>query len=184
MQHNMERDCEKQSFSFISSMLFVGTQKIEQACYAERGTITLVLWSMIQNIPVVFGEKQIGLLQSIGFDQSRKRVQALIVSGGLCGKKLVRSEDVLAIADEFILVKNWNSYHRAKGQQIYPFVRDTEGFLAGRITDYAFDRKKLNVLAVEVITGYLPKESRNKAWIYTYSCTEPYAEITIPVVLV
>ena len=134
-------------------------------------------------MPVVLGEKQIGLFQNACFDPTRKRVCALIVSSGMRGKRTVPARHVRMIADGFILCDGWSRYRRTDKQQNALFVRDATGLLAGRVTDYAIDKRTLEVLAVEIAPGYLPAENRLRAWIYAYSFMEDSEELSIPVVL-
>lgn len=139
--------------------------------------------SMLRNAPVILGEKQIGLFQDACFDQTRKRVCALIVSSGIWGKRIVRAQHVRMIAEDFILVDSWSKYHQTDKQQNSLFVRDAGGILAGRVTDYAIGKKELDVLAVEVTPGYLPAENRRRIWVYAYSFAKENDELNIPVVL-
>ncbi|MBE5799296.1 MAG: hypothetical protein E7321_05020 [Clostridiales bacterium] len=140
----------------------------------------MIRMSMLRNEPVVMGERQIGLLQSISLDKARKRVCALVVSCGMHGKRIVPSQHVCMIADGFILVGSQEKYRHSDKQQIWPFARDTTGLLVGRVTDYAIDRKTLDVLAIEIITGYWGKEIRNRIWLYEYSPASDADEIIIP----
>ena len=63
----------------------------------------MVRMSALRNLPVICENKRLGLLQSISLDPAQKRVSALIVSCGMRGKRVVPAEDVLALADGFIL---------------------------------------------------------------------------------
>lgn len=138
---------------------------------------------MMRNAPVVLSDSRIGFLQSVCFDPTRKTVCALIVAGGLHGKRIVRTENVHMIADGFILVNGHEKYHRERKQQMLPFVRDVTGRLAGRVTDYAVGRKTLDVIAIEVTPGYLPAENRNKVWVYAYSYNPEHDELSMPIIL-
>ena len=144
---------------------------------------TVIRMSMLRNYPVAFEERQIGLLQSVQFDRARKRVCALVVSCGMRGKRIVHSQNVRMIADEFILVDGLEKYRRSDQQHVWPFVRDTTGMLAGRITDYAIERKTLKVLAVEIVPGYCLSEIKSRIWMYEYSPAKDSCEIIIPDVL-
>lgn len=169
------------SLSFIASMFFVLLQKIEQACWAERGMLDLIRMSALRNVPVVLGERQIGLFQDACFDRARKRVYALIVSGGMHGKRIVAAQHVLMLAREFILIDGWSKYRRKNKQQNLPFVRDDTGTLVGRVTDYAIDEKTLDVLALELVPGYLPAENQQKIWMFAYRAAGD--ELSIPAAL-
>jgi len=131
----------------------------------------MIKMSMIRNCPVVCAQKQIGLVQSLVMDSARIRVQALIVSGGLKGKRILPVQLILAIADDYILAKGFRNYKRSAEPALSSFVRDSKGHLVGYVTDYAFDERTFQMLAIEMITGYLPKERRNRIWLYTYHCT-------------
>lgn len=143
----------------------------------------LIRMSILRNYPVAFEERQIGLLQSVRFDRARKRVCALVVSCGMRGKRIVPSKHVCMIADGFILVDGLQRYSRSDNQELWPFVRDTTGLLTGRITDYAIERKTLDVFAVEILPGYCPNEIRNRVWMYEYSPAKDSQEMIIPDVL-
>lgn len=138
--------------------------------------------SMLRNAPVVLGEKQIGLFQNVCFDQARKKVRALIVSSGMRGRRTVCAQHVRMIADGFILIDGWSKYRQTDKQQNSLFVRDTTGLLAGRVVDYAIDRRTLEVLAIEVIPGYFFPENRCRMWVYTYSFIGDSEELSIPVI--
>lgn len=143
----------------------------------------MIRMSMMRNTPVILGERQIGLLQGIRFDHTRKRVCALIASGGMHGKRIVQTQHIRAIGSEFILVDGWSKYRRSDKQQTALFVRDTTGLLVGCVTDYAIDKKTLEVLAIEVLPGYLPWEAREKIWVFAYNFLEDTGELSIPIVL-
>lgn len=138
---------------------------------------------MLRNVPVVLGERNIGLFQTACFDPAQKRVCALIVSCGMHGKRIVKAQDVRMIAEEFILIDGFSKYRRSNKQQNTPFVRDTTGLLAGRVTDYAIDRKTLDVMAIEVTPGYLFGEQHKRTWIYAYNRTKTDEALSIPAVL-
>jgi len=138
---------------------------------------------MLRNIPVICGDRQIGIFQSVCFDKTRKRVCAFVISGGLYGKRMVSIQHVLMIGQGFILIDGWSRYRRLDGQQISMFVRDTTGLLVGRVTDYAIDRDSMEILAIEVLPGYLPKEISIREWIYAYSFSEDADAWIIPTLL-
>jgi len=138
---------------------------------------------MLRNIPVILGEQQMGLFQSACFDKTRKRVCAFIVSSGVRGKRIVPAQHVRMIADGFILVDGWSRYRHSDRQQTSLFVRDTTGLLVGRVTDYAIDKRTLEVLAVELIPGYWTRERRARDWIYAYNFAEDSDELSIPAFL-
>lgn len=143
----------------------------------------LIRMSMLRNTPVIMGERQVGLLQSVCFDHTRKTVRALIVSGGMKGKRMVYARHVLMMTERFILIDGWQKCRKADQQQNGLFVRDPTGILAGRVTDYAIDDATLDVLAIEIAQGYLPVENHCRTWVYTYSPIPDAEEISIPVVL-
>ena len=131
----------------------------------------MIRMSMLRNYPVIHLQKQIGLVQSLTMDPARKRVQALIVSGGLKGKRILPATMIQAIGDGYILAKSIQAYKRSMEPVISPFARDSTGCLVGLVTDYAIDERTLEVLAAEMMTGYLPHEQRNRIWMYAYHCT-------------
>ena len=85
----------------------------------------MVRMSALRNRPVVCGNKRLGLLQSVSLDSAQKRVRALIVSCGVFGKRVVPGQDVLAIADGFILASGVQRYRRVFETPPCAFVRDT-----------------------------------------------------------
>lgn len=143
---------------------------------------TLVRMSMLRNVPIVFGERQIGLFHNACFDKTRKRVCALMISSGIRGKRIVPTEHICMIADRFILVDGWCRYRRSEEEQSSVFVRDASGLLVGYVSDYAMDPNTMEILAIEVHAGYWPKESRAGDWIYTYSFSQEDTVI-IPTIL-
>ena len=49
----------------------------------------MVRMSALRNMPVILGKVRLGLVQSVGLEEARKRVQALIVSCGIRGKRVI-----------------------------------------------------------------------------------------------
>lgn len=140
--------------------------------------------SVLRNYPVICHEKQLGLLQSISLDTAQKRVCALIVSCGMRGKRVVLPEDVLSVADGFILARQAGKYKRRFEAPTCRFARDTSGLLTGRVTDYAIDERTLEIAAIEIMPGYLPAERRALLWTYAYArADERKLELTIPACL-
>ena len=141
----------------------------------------MIRLSEIRNCPVVCGDKRLGVLQEIILDAAQKRVQALIVSCGLRGKRVVARSSIVCIADGFILADGFEKYRRSKEEARCCFVRDTLGRLSGYVSDYAIDRRTLNVFALEIVPGYLPCERRGRFWMYAYARTDAKSlELTIP----
>lgn len=141
----------------------------------------MIRLSILRNYPVICHDRQIGLLQSINLDRAQKRVSALLVSCGFHGKRVILPQNVLAIADGFILADEISKYRRAYDEDACAFVRDTTGLLAGKVTDYAIDEKTLSILAVEMSLGYWPSERRTKLWIYEYARAQgSQDELTVP----
>lgn len=137
--------------------------------------------SVLRNYPVICDEKQLGLLQNISLDSAQKRVNALIISCGLRGKRVVLPQDVISLADGFILARRAQKYKRAYETAACRFVRDTTGLLVGRVTDYAIDEANLNVTAIEMTPGYLPSQ-RSRLWMYAYVRADSETlELTVPV---
>lgn len=141
----------------------------------------MVRMSALRNIPVICHSRQIGLLQSISLDAAQKRVHALVVSCGMRGKRVVLREHVQAIAGGFILADQDEKYKRVYERASSPFVRDTTGMLAGRVTDYAVDEQTLEVLAAEIMPGYWPPASRQRLWAFAYhSADDPDGGLIVP----
>lgn len=144
----------------------------------------MVRMSALRNRPVVCGNKRLGLLQSVSLDSAQKRVRALIVSCGVFGKRVVPGQDVLAIADGFILASGVQHYRRVFETPPCAFVRDTTGLLTGRVTDYAIDEETLAVAAVELTTGYLRPARSARLWALDYVRQgEQSPELTVPACL-
>lgn len=129
----------------------------------------MVRLSALRNTPVICENRQLGLLQGISLDDAQRQIEALIVSCGFRGKRIVLPEDVRAIADGFILARRSEKYKRAYEKPPCAFVRDTSGLLVGRVTDYAIDEGALCVTAIELSPGYLPSERRARLWMYAYA---------------
>ena len=141
----------------------------------------MVRLSALRNHPVICEGRPLGLLQGISLDETQRNVQALIVSCGFRGKRVVLPQDVVSMADGFILARQVQKYKRALEQPLCAFVRDTSGVLTGRITDYAIDERALRVAAIELSPGYLPGERRSRLWMYAYARANGSAnELTIP----
>ena len=139
----------------------------------------MIRLSTLRNVPVVFGDRRMGLLQSVCFDQNRKRICALIVSSGVRGKKIVQTQHVQMLEKRFIMVDQWSKYRCSDQQQMALFVRDTTGLLVGCVTDYAIEEETMNILAVEMISGYLPQAHRKRMWIYEYTFSKGSDEICV-----
>lgn len=124
--------------------------------------------SVLRNRPVITGNRQIGLLQSVSLDSAQKRVLALIVSRGLRGKCLLFPAHIRTISDRFILADRISRYERKYELRPCRFIRDTTGALIGRITDFALQEDTLSVSAVEFMPGLLPPERNIRMWVYMY----------------
>ena len=142
--------------------------------------LNLIRMSTLRNVPVVFGQRHIGLFQDVCFDQTRKRVYALVVACGMKGKLLIPAKCVRVLSEQFILVDGVEKYRHAYKQNMQLFVRDTTGLLVGRVSDYAIDERSLDILALEMIPGYGASERRKRIWIYTYSVSKGLDELSIP----
>lgn len=129
--------------------------------------------SMLRNKPIICGEKRIGLLQNVMMDDAQKKVKALIVSCGIRGRKAVYAEDVISVCDGFILAEKAFPYNAKSLNFSHPFIRDASGLLLGKVMDYAIDEDTLNIIAVELIGGYMPADYSRKLWIYKYERTNP-----------
>lgn len=129
----------------------------------------MIRMSILRNYPVICCNRQVGLLQSINLDAAQKRVCALMVSCGFRGKRVILPQNVLSIADGFILADEVKKYKRAYDREPCVFVRDTTGLLTGKVTDYAIDEQTLGIQAVEMMLGYLPSQRRTRIWIYEYA---------------
>lgn len=133
-----------------------------------KGEAEMVRMSMLRNCPVICRDRQIGLLQSICFDEAQKTVQALVVAGGLKGKCMVKAEEIESLTKEFILIDSVGKYSRRNETSPFRFVRDTRGALLGRVTDYLLDEDTLSVAALEIMRGYLPGERHARLWAFSY----------------
>lgn len=139
----------------------------------------MIRMSMLRNCPVICEDRQIGLLQSISFDPAQKAVHALIVSGGLKGKRVIPACSILAMTHEFILVGQHEKYSRSCEKTPFRFARDAAGMLVGRVVDYLIDEESLRVLSLEVMRGYLPSECRIRIWAYAYRTSSRRADEAI-----
>lgn len=137
----------------------------------------MVRMSSLRNYPVICRDKQVGLLQNICLDAAQKRVYALIVSCGICGKRVVLPEDIVSLSNGFILVNQVRRYRRSFETASSTFVRDSTGLLVGYVTDYAIEESRMQVAALEMRTGYLNRT--NKYWVFTYTQTQS-KELCIP----
>ena len=141
----------------------------------------MIRMNVLRNCPVICHARRVGLLQHITLNQSQKTVRALIVSGGLKGKRVVIPENVLAVTSEFILVKQTEPYDRSIEIDPYAFVRDTTGSLIGKVSDYLLDEQELKVLAAELTEGYFHAGRGARKWLYTYAPSEQWTgEIIVP----
>lgn len=141
----------------------------------------MIRLSALRNMPVVCGGRPLGLFQGIGLDEAQREIEAIVVSCGFRGKRVVLAQDVLAVSDGFILAKEARKYKRAYEKPACLFVRDTSGLLAGRVTDYAIDERSLRVMAIEFACGYSPGERRKRLWMYAYARSAPQSpEMTVP----
>ena len=134
----------------------------------------------LRNIPVICQEKQAGLLQSVHLSLAQKRVEALVISCGIQGKKLAAAADVRSLDNGFILVSRLQKYRRIHKQAANPFVRDSLGLLTGKVTNYAISENTLEIIAAEMQLGYSLSERNLRVWIYDYSANEATGELIVP----
>lgn len=125
--------------------------------------------SALRNMPIICCGRRVGILQGVTFDAAQKRVYALIASCGFRGKRSILADEVLFVADGFILVKASHRYRRSNEVSSCRFIRDTTGMLSGYVTDYAIDEATLNIIAVEMAQSYLPSAQKRRIWVYEYS---------------
>jgi len=141
----------------------------------------MIRFSVLRNYPVICGSKKIGLLQSMYVDEEQTQVVALMITCGFRGRKWVHARHILAVSECFILIACTDRLDMNSKTQLYPFVRDTSGRLLGRIVDYAIDEQDFEILAVEMMGGYLPCERRQRTWIYEYKHSNPESnELIVP----
>lgn len=141
----------------------------------------MVRLSALRNHPVILGDRPLGLFQGISLDAAQRQIEALIVACGFRGKRVVLPRDVRAVAGGFILAERALRYDRRCERPLCAFVRDTTGLLAGRVTDYAIDERRLCVTAIELTPGYLPAERRRRLWMYAYARSDVReGELTVP----
>ena len=144
----------------------------------------MIRLSVLRNLPVICGHRQIGLLQNASLNEAQNQVLALIVSCGIRGKRVILPESVEAIGKGFVVVRGVQRYKRKYEAAPCSFVRDTSGLLCGRVTDYALDDETFAVQAFEMSPGYLGKARRTRLWIYDYRRSESHAEeLIIPALL-
>lgn len=146
----------------------------------KEGCLVMIRMSMLRNVPVVFGERQVGIFQDACLDQTRKRVYAFVVACGMRGKRLVPAERVRMISEKFILIDGMEKYRHSNKQETSLFIRDMTGMLVGRVTDYAINKTSLDILAIEFLTGYGPKERRMRIWSYAYTFLQDCGEVAVP----
>lgn len=139
----------------------------------------MVKMSAMRNCPVICKNKRIGLMQGMYMESDAKQVSALIVACGFRGKRIVQRGDIQSVANGFVLIRNTErakDLHDCMGSI---FVRDTAGLLVGRVTDYAIDENTMQILAVEILTGYLPGVYMKRIWIFNYEYHNP-GEFVVP----
>ena len=139
----------------------------------------MVRLSALRNCPVVCENRQLGLLQGISLDEAQRTIEAFIVSCGFRGKRIVLPSEIRSICGGFILAGRAEKYKRSFEKPLCPFVRDTSGLLAGRVTDYAIDERALRVAAIELSPGYLPGERQRRLWMYAYARADAL-EVSVP----
>lgn len=171
------------SLFFICQHDFDANAKDNSGWLAKERMLLLIRMSKLRNMPVVYADRQIGILQGVCLEQSRKRVCAFVISSGLRGKRIVPTTCLRMIAEQFILIDGWCKYRRSDEQRGVLFVRDTTGLLIGHVTDYALDEKTMEILAIEVLTGYFPKECRDKEWHFAFSISQEMDAWIIPAYL-
>lgn len=125
--------------------------------------------SVLRNRPVIYREKQIGLLQSIGLDTAQKTVQVLIIAGGFKGKQVVFADQIRSMTTDAVFVCDTYRYRKEYEPVRLRFVKDETGLLVGKITDYLIDEKTMNVAAFEMMRGFLTRDQREKIWVFSWS---------------
>lgn len=115
-------------------------------------------------------------------DEKRRRVQALIVSCGMRGKRIIPAEMVCAMTERFILAEDIQKYTGQYEPPVVRLIRDTSGVLAGYATDFAIDEKNLEISALEMAGGYIFRQNRKRNWVYRYTVSDS-GELIIPATL-
>jgi len=139
--------------------------------------------SVLRNTPVIMNQKMIGVVQSLHLDMMQKRVCALSISCGLRGRRFIIPADVQNLANGFIIASK--VYRRGQIESHHPtlFVRDSTGILVGCVTDYAISEKDMQLEAIEMRMGFLPREYRIRLWVIDFSYHPSKHEIIVPVSL-
>lgn len=128
----------------------------------------MIRMSTLRNRGVFLHGKQIGLLQNVCLNPAQKTVHSLVVAGGLKGKRVVYSNQILSMTGEEIHVSETVRYKKSMEPPKQRFIRDESGLLLGRITDFLLDEERMRLVALQIIRGYLTSEERKRTWIYRW----------------
>lgn len=139
----------------------------------------MIRMSMLRNRGVFQRGKQIGLLHSVCLDTAQKTVHSLVVAGGLKGKRIVYSDQILSMSGGDIHVGDTIRYKKSLEPPKSGFFRDESGLLIGRITDYLIDEETLSLIAIQMIQGYLTREERKCIWVFIWN-QSLNVDLTIP----
>lgn len=136
--------------------------------------------SSLPGRPVILGQRRLGLLQNVLVDAAQKRVRALIVGRGFLGKCVVLPEAIVSITQDFMLVDGTRRFDRRLEPSGCLFVRDTQGLLVGRVTDFALEDGA--VVAAEICGGY--GKAAPRFWCYRFYPMQGHPdELMIPALL-
>lgn len=133
----------------------------------------------VRNVPVIMGNKRIGLMMGLHFDLHAKRATEMVVACGLRGKRRIECKYVTGITDEFILVDDTAKSAPERGRINKAFAFDTTGLLVGSVSDYAVDESSMSILASEVTTRYHPGTYSRQIWVFDYEYIKT-GEILLP----
>jgi len=83
------------------------------------------------------------------------------------------------MTSDFVLVGWTEKYKRQIDRDRNEFVRDSSGQLVGCIIDYLIDEHSCEIIAFEMMRGYLGNERRIRIWVYSYEKNGDCDEDTI-----
>lgn len=128
----------------------------------------MIRLSAVRNLPVILGDKKLGYVHDFVFDDEQKRVLMLIAACGMRSKRVVFSKDILAMNENFIMIRASYPHKRSMTAVRCCFVHDATGLVAGSVRDYAIDPDTMEIRAIQICTGYLPSDHKRRIWMYSF----------------
>lgn len=109
----------------------------------------------LMGMPVVWRDRQVGLVERAAADAARQRLCGLVVRRGIGSARWVPCEDILLLGESCVVLRARPVRLPEELPEAFGRVFLTTGESAGEVTDAVLHREQRRILALEVSPGPL-----------------------------